>query len=221
MCAICLGELEVEDMVKEMQCGHCFHTPCLDEWLRRQFVCPLCKRVPVAQGNLDGDSSNSLYAVLSRVIPHYSEDVASESDSSGEFEDLAQFEEFDAEDSGNSIQLVNMPPPPPMSDIPPPPLLRPPSMLRPPSILMEDDHGYSSADSDDGEVIEGYLVQPTNEQARHAEQMQYVDQEGSHVQSPSVPLNLSTRTFDPDSNSNLDTIGTLFQRDGERYEASL
>jgi hypothetical protein len=54
-CSICLGDLEDDDQVKEMLCGHCFHTPCLDEWLSRQFVCPLCKRRPTP---MSGDGLN-------------------------------------------------------------------------------------------------------------------------------------------------------------------
>ena len=33
---------------KELACGHCYHALCLDEWLRRARLCPLCKRRAVA-----------------------------------------------------------------------------------------------------------------------------------------------------------------------------
>jgi len=36
-CSICLSELEVEEMAKELACGHCYHAICLDEWLRRNM----------------------------------------------------------------------------------------------------------------------------------------------------------------------------------------
>jgi len=61
MCSICLGDLEPEELVKELRCFHCFHGECLDEWLRRNPVCPLCKapaaakpRLPPLRGSGDG-----------------------------------------------------------------------------------------------------------------------------------------------------------------------
>ena len=48
-CAICLGEMEGDDAVKQLPaCRHCYHADCLDEWLRRSGLCPLCKQPVVA-----------------------------------------------------------------------------------------------------------------------------------------------------------------------------
>ena len=43
-CAICLCELDSDEPVKELNCTHCFHSECLDEWLRLKVLCPLCKQ---------------------------------------------------------------------------------------------------------------------------------------------------------------------------------
>ena len=42
-CTICLNDYEKGDMVKEIpNCGHIFHSECLNEWLLRRFKCPNC-----------------------------------------------------------------------------------------------------------------------------------------------------------------------------------
>ena len=43
------------DPCKELACGHCYHAPCLDEWLHRSKFCPLCKQAAAAA---PGDGSN-------------------------------------------------------------------------------------------------------------------------------------------------------------------
>lgn len=43
-CCICLGVLEEQDRVKVLpQCGHCFHSHCVDRWLSTRASCPLCR----------------------------------------------------------------------------------------------------------------------------------------------------------------------------------
>jgi len=58
-CSICLTTyVEGDDeLVKVLNCGHAFHPPCLDEWLMRRNVCPLCKRVAVS--DLDPARNNA------------------------------------------------------------------------------------------------------------------------------------------------------------------
>lgn len=44
-CAICIDQLEEEDEVRGLSCGHAFHCSCVDVWLTtRRAICPLCKR---------------------------------------------------------------------------------------------------------------------------------------------------------------------------------
>ncbi|KAK9317275.1 hypothetical protein V1524DRAFT_375209 [Lipomyces starkeyi] len=43
-CAICLEQLEDDDDVRGLSCGHAFHAACIDPWLTtRRACCPLCK----------------------------------------------------------------------------------------------------------------------------------------------------------------------------------
>ncbi|CAN0112020.1 unnamed protein product, partial [Heterosigma akashiwo] len=43
-CSVCLGEYARGETLTLLGCGHHFHADCLDEWLRRRRVCPLCKK---------------------------------------------------------------------------------------------------------------------------------------------------------------------------------
>jgi hypothetical protein len=48
-CAICLAEFEDGQEMRVLpQCGHGFHAPCVDAWLRSHSSCPSCRRVLVA-----------------------------------------------------------------------------------------------------------------------------------------------------------------------------
>ncbi len=41
--AIPREELEVEDTVQALPCGHVFHLPCLAPWLKEHNSCPTCR----------------------------------------------------------------------------------------------------------------------------------------------------------------------------------
>lgn len=43
-CPICLNQFENGDVVRMLpNCGHVFHKPCIDLWMLRCALCPLCK----------------------------------------------------------------------------------------------------------------------------------------------------------------------------------
>uniref|UniRef100_A0A0G4H432 RING-type domain-containing protein n=1 Tax=Chromera velia CCMP2878 TaxID=1169474 RepID=A0A0G4H432_9ALVE len=41
-CPICLGEWEPGEQLRLLPCVHVFHQSCIDKWLRKNCVCPLC-----------------------------------------------------------------------------------------------------------------------------------------------------------------------------------
>jgi hypothetical protein len=43
-CNICLCDYEANETVKTLPCGHCYHAPCIDRWLRSVSNCPVCKQ---------------------------------------------------------------------------------------------------------------------------------------------------------------------------------
>ncbi|CAK7324152.1 unnamed protein product [Dovyalis caffra] len=46
-CAICLSEYKFKDTLKTIpECKHCFHSDCIDEWLRVNATCPICRNSP-------------------------------------------------------------------------------------------------------------------------------------------------------------------------------
>eukprot|EP00615_Pteridomonas_danica_P004289 CAMPEP_0114360376 /NCGR_PEP_ID=MMETSP0101-20121206/23815_1 /TAXON_ID=38822 ORGANISM="Pteridomonas danica, Strain PT" /NCGR_SAMPLE_ID=MMETSP0101 /ASSEMBLY_ACC=CAM_ASM_000211 /LENGTH=830 /DNA_ID=CAMNT_0001504577 /DNA_START=74 /DNA_END=2564 /DNA_ORIENTATION=+ len=185
MCSICLCEMEPTETVKELHCGHCFHSNCLDEWLRVQFVCPLCKRQPLPRGPNMGGSTNTrgpnMRLGFNVNLQHYLDDElrddleadrfsAGTSESSDLEEILSDIEEL--EEFGSAIQLqpiTSLPPPPPTSEMPPPPPTTPYSYIRRPSLVCEsqeqevdgstrDEH----VSDDEGAVLEAVIVRRPN-----------------------------------------------------------
>lgn len=46
-CPICLAEYNPKEIVKSIpECQHCFHTECIDEWLKINGTCPVCRNNP-------------------------------------------------------------------------------------------------------------------------------------------------------------------------------
>ncbi|KAF6140838.1 hypothetical protein GIB67_042251 [Kingdonia uniflora] len=49
-CPICLSEYRPKETLRTIpDCKHCFHTDCIDEWLRINATCPLCRNSPLPQ----------------------------------------------------------------------------------------------------------------------------------------------------------------------------
>ncbi|CAK4648307.1 hypothetical protein LEN26_005998 [Aphanomyces euteiches] len=44
MCPICLIEYASDDELRQLPCMHRYHPPCIDEWLKKNQTCPMCKR---------------------------------------------------------------------------------------------------------------------------------------------------------------------------------
>eukprot|EP00736_Rhodelphis_marinus_P005519 Rmarinus@m.22078 len=42
-CAICLSTMGPGDVVVTLRCMHLYHKLCLEEWIKRKRLCPLCK----------------------------------------------------------------------------------------------------------------------------------------------------------------------------------
>ena len=42
-CPICLGEFMVGEKESSLPCLHCFHSNCIEKWLKRSKFCPVCK----------------------------------------------------------------------------------------------------------------------------------------------------------------------------------
>ena len=42
-CSICLMEFKNTETIRTLPCIHNFHKDCIDQWLKRQKYCPLCK----------------------------------------------------------------------------------------------------------------------------------------------------------------------------------
>jgi len=43
-CAVCLNDFEDGDVMRRLPCGHAFHCACVDNWLKRNKACPLCRQ---------------------------------------------------------------------------------------------------------------------------------------------------------------------------------
>lgn len=43
-CVICLSDLEEDEEVRRLRCLHFFHVCCIDQWLRLNRTCPVCRQ---------------------------------------------------------------------------------------------------------------------------------------------------------------------------------
>ncbi|KAJ7518644.1 hypothetical protein O6H91_20G001800 [Diphasiastrum complanatum] len=43
-CPVCLNNFEPNENLRQLPvCGHCFHLDCIDEWIRSNSTCPICR----------------------------------------------------------------------------------------------------------------------------------------------------------------------------------
>ena len=67
-CSICLDDYEVNDKLRVLPCGHCFHFSCIGRWLtERSATCPLCKIE--LYDDEEGSSSDEEVPVLDPEAP--------------------------------------------------------------------------------------------------------------------------------------------------------
>ncbi len=43
-CAVCQYDFNEGEKVTKLNCNHLFHAPCVDEWLLKNKICPICKK---------------------------------------------------------------------------------------------------------------------------------------------------------------------------------
>lgn len=44
-CCICLEKFKLDDIVRVLECKHCYHKECLNIWLQEHHTCPICRIV--------------------------------------------------------------------------------------------------------------------------------------------------------------------------------
>lgn len=44
VCSICYYNIKEGEKIVQLPCRHYFHDQCIEEWLRKQKTCPLCKQ---------------------------------------------------------------------------------------------------------------------------------------------------------------------------------
>ncbi|KAK3037324.1 hypothetical protein RJ639_032086 [Escallonia herrerae] len=58
-CPICLSEYNAKDTLRCIpECQHCFHAGCIDEWLRMNGTCPVCRNSPSPAHDKAEDKEN-------------------------------------------------------------------------------------------------------------------------------------------------------------------
>ncbi|XP_027342764.1 putative RING-H2 finger protein ATL21A [Abrus precatorius] len=56
-CAICLSEYEPKETLRSIpECNHYFHAQCIDEWLKMNGTCPICRNSPEASSTISFSS---------------------------------------------------------------------------------------------------------------------------------------------------------------------
>jgi len=54
-CMVCLADFTEGETLRQLNCDHLFHAPCVDEWLSRSAVCPICKQPAGGERPASGD----------------------------------------------------------------------------------------------------------------------------------------------------------------------
>ncbi|XP_022737228.1 putative RING-H2 finger protein ATL21A [Durio zibethinus] len=64
ICSICLSEYQAKETIKTIpDCNHYFHANCIDEWLKLNAACPVCRNTP------DQESALITHSTFSTSLP--------------------------------------------------------------------------------------------------------------------------------------------------------
>ena len=72
VCAVCMDDVEVGQRQRVLKCGHAYHQPCVDEWLLKKRVCPLCVQA-VRPSESRSSVGEWMVEMVDRVKPSRSE----------------------------------------------------------------------------------------------------------------------------------------------------
>ena len=50
-CTICFDRLSSQPNVTPLECGHVFHSKCIDQWLQTKSDCPICRKFALSKGD--------------------------------------------------------------------------------------------------------------------------------------------------------------------------
>ena len=57
-CSICLSEYQAKETIRTIpDCEHYFHADCIDEWLKLNAACPVCRNTPDQESALIAHST--------------------------------------------------------------------------------------------------------------------------------------------------------------------
>ncbi|KAI7725277.1 hypothetical protein M8C21_026075 [Ambrosia artemisiifolia] len=63
-CVICLSDYKAKESLRTIpECNHYFHADCIDEWLRLNATCPVCRNTPQSSSLVTPCSSTSMTSV--------------------------------------------------------------------------------------------------------------------------------------------------------------
>ena len=50
LCIICFDDINSEEIIKKLSCGHKFHNKCISQWINIKNYCPYCRNVVAITG---------------------------------------------------------------------------------------------------------------------------------------------------------------------------
>lgn len=57
-CVICLNDFLETHTIRKLDCGHVFHSNCIEEWLNINIICPVCKQNVISAENYHNINHN-------------------------------------------------------------------------------------------------------------------------------------------------------------------